>query len=58
MESLLKLFSDIYSNMKTSNFFYVNDLRVVIDVLILESLNLPEESPVRFSSSRLFIQAI
>merc|ERR1711862_425767 len=47
VEPLLKLFHDIFSNSKTSNYFYTNDLKVVADVLILESTNLPEKDELR-----------
>lgn len=46
VRSMLKLFCDIFSNMESANYFYTNDLKVVVDVLILESTNLPEDDEV------------
>jgi hypothetical protein len=49
IRSILKLLQSIFYNLKSANFFYVNDLNVVIDVVILATLNLPPEDQVSSS---------
>ena len=40
---ILKLLYEIFSTPKTYEYFYTNDLRVLIDVFIRELYDLPEE---------------
>ena len=47
VEPLLKLFNDLFANSQTANYFYTNDLKVIIDILILETTNLPEKEILR-----------
>eukprot|EP00940_MAST-03C_sp_MAST-3C-sp2_P003344 g3344.t1 len=47
VRALLKVISDLYSEKKTSNFFYTNDLHVIIDIIIREVVNLPSQSDAR-----------
>ena len=44
LEGMLGLFLGIFSHHQTANYFYKNDLKVVVDILLLEATNLPVES--------------
>lgn len=41
---ILKILYLLFSTSSTSEYFYTNDLRVLVDVFIRELLDLPEES--------------
>lgn len=41
---ILKLLYEIFTTPETYEYFYTNDLRVLIDVFIRELYDLPEES--------------
>eukprot|EP00939_MAST-03C_sp_MAST-3C-sp1_P004256 g4256.t1 len=47
IRALLKIVSDLYSDKKTSNYFYTNDLHVIVDILVRELVDLPSASETR-----------
>lgn len=47
LKSVIKVITDIYSEKMTSNFFYTNDMHVIVDIIIREVQNLPASSALR-----------
>jgi len=57
-EALLNMFQTIFCNYQTANYFYKNDLKVVIDVILLEGANLPVDSPLRAAYLNVLYQLL
>lgn len=47
LKVIIKVVIDIYAEKVTSNFFYTNDMNVLVDILIRELTDLPMESELR-----------
>lgn len=47
LTNILKVITDLYADKSTSNFFYTNDLYVMVDIIVRELLNLPPPSAMR-----------
>ena len=52
--SLLKMFTDLFGSLKTANLFYTNDVRVLIDMVIRNILDLSAVDVV-MSNIKIFI---
>ena len=57
-EALLNMFLAIFSNHQTANYFYKNDLKVVIDVILLECTDLPVDNIHRASYLHILYQLL
>lgn len=51
MNSVLKLFIDIFSVKRTANLFYTTDNKVLIDIVVRQLTDLCAGNPVRFFTS-------
>jgi len=47
LEPCLKLLKDLFSKQETADFFFLNDLHVLVDIIIRETNNVPENSKIR-----------
>jgi len=47
LSNILKVIADLYADKSTSNFFYTNDLYVMVDIIVRELVNLPPPSAMR-----------
>lgn len=55
INSVLKMFIDLFSLPETAGLFYSNDNKVLIDILVRQLSDLSAGDPVRLSLERKFI---
>ena len=49
VKMILRVVEDLFARKITSNYFYTNDLHVIIDIIVRELANLPADSDLRIS---------
>jgi len=51
VEICLKFLKDLYSSLSTSDFFFINDFKVLIDIIIRQLIDLDQEDKVCINST-------